>query len=132
MGVGEDDEDAVLAANRAFYDAFEAGDLDAMSDVWEHGARATCTHPGWPTLQGWQAVVSSWYALFTNGQRLQFIVTDEHATVIGDAAWVTCYENILEGATAGTVAAVNLFARDRGQGWRLVGHHGSPVVARGA
>jgi ketosteroid isomerase-like protein len=124
------DEQAVLAANRAFYDAFEEGDLDAMSDVWEHGDRSTCTHPGWSTLRGWPAIVSSWYALFTNGQRLQFIVTDEHATVIGDAAWVSCNENILEGATGGTVAALNLFAREPDGAWRLVNHHGSPVMPK--
>ena len=46
------DEAAVRAANRAFYDAFEARDLDAMSDVWEHADRVSCTHPGWRTLHG--------------------------------------------------------------------------------
>src|SRR4051794_15979367 len=38
--------DAVLAANSAYYEAFEMCDMDAMSDVWEHSDRATCTHPG--------------------------------------------------------------------------------------
>ena len=47
------DETAVLEANRAFYAAFEARDIDAMSDVWEHSDRSACTHPGWPTLRGW-------------------------------------------------------------------------------
>jgi ketosteroid isomerase-like protein len=126
-----DDVDAVLATNRAFYEAFESRDLDAMSDVWEHSDRVVCTHPGWPTLRGWQSIVSSWYALFTNEQRLQFIVTDQQAAVVGDAAWVTCSENILEGAAGGTVAALNLFTRSQGsaRAWKMVGHHGSPVMA---
>jgi hypothetical protein len=30
----EDDLEAVRAANAAFYEAFEARDMDRMSDVW--------------------------------------------------------------------------------------------------
>lgn len=118
----------MLELNRRFYEAFEHRDLEAMSSLWEHGPHVSCTHPGWPTLHGWSAVVGSWYALFTNDQSLQFIVTDEHVHVVGDAAWVTCAENILEQGTGGTVAAVNLFTRAGGS-WRIVGHHGG-VVAR--
>ena len=46
------DLEAVLEANQAFYDAFEAHDIDAMSDLWEHTDRVACTHPGWGTLRG--------------------------------------------------------------------------------
>jgi ketosteroid isomerase-like protein len=123
------DDQAVLAANRAFYEAFEAGDLDAMSDAWEHSDRVVCTHPGWQTLRGWAAVSSSWFALFNNGQNLQFIVTAEHAAVEGDTAWVTCDENLLGQGGGGTVAALNVFVRVGG-GWRLVAHHGCPVAQR--
>jgi ketosteroid isomerase-like protein len=123
------DEDSVLAANRAFYEAFERRDLDAMSDVWEHSDRASCTHPGWAMLHGWAAIASSWYALFTNEQHLQFIVTAERAVVVGDAGWVTCDENILSDQASGTVAAVNLFVRG-GDSWRMVGHHGAAVAGR--
>jgi ketosteroid isomerase-like protein len=124
------DDDSIRAANRRFYDAFEAADMDAMSDVWEHSERIVCTHPGWATLQGWAAISGSWYALFHNGQSLQFIVTNERAVVAGDVAWVACDENILgDGASGGTVAALNLFVRDEAS-WRMVGHHGSPVAGR--
>lgn len=124
-----DAAEEVLAANRAFYDAFEARDLDAMSDVWEHSDRVVCTHPGWGTLAGWQAVVASWFALFTNDQRLQFIVTDERVSTVGDAAWVSCNENVLDLGAGGTVAALNVFVRGPDR-WRLVAHHGSVVAAR--
>lgn len=123
------DEAEVQAANQAFYAAFERRDLEAMSDVWEHSERVACTHPGWSTLHGWPAVVASWFALFTNNQALQFIVTDERVHVVGDTAWVTCSENILDGGASGTVAALNLFARTGGR-WRMVGHHGSVVAQR--
>jgi ketosteroid isomerase-like protein len=123
-----DDEAAVRAANRAFYDAFEARDLDAMSDCWEHSDRVVCTHPGWRTLRGWGAVSGSWFALFGGPSPLQFILTAEQVAVAGDAAWVNVDENLISPEMGGgTVAAINVFVRD-GARWRLVAHHGSPVA----
>lgn len=121
------DEAAVRSANQAFYAAFEARDLDAMSDVWVHDDRVTCTHPGWRTLHGWGAVSASWFALFGGPSPLQFILTNEVVSVAGDAAWVTVDENLISAEGSGTVAAVNLFLR-QGAGWRLVAHHGSAVA----
>ena len=117
----------MLAANRAFYAAFEARDIDAMSDVWEHSDRSVCTHPGWSSLQGWGAVSASWFALFQGPQHLQFVLTREHAEVAGDVAWVTVDENLLGDQGGTTVAALNLFVRGDDGGWRLLVHHGSPV-----
>jgi ketosteroid isomerase-like protein len=126
-GHEEADADAVLAANARFYEAFEARDLDAMSDLWEHSERCFCTHPGWPTLRAWARVGSSWAAIFGGPQQLQFIVTDEVVAVQGGVAWVTCVENILGNTGNGSIAATNVFARDESGGWLVVGHHGSPV-----
>ncbi|MEZ5144924.1 MAG: nuclear transport factor 2 family protein [Acidimicrobiales bacterium] len=122
------DTDAVLAANQAFYDAFEARDLDAMSDLWEHSDRVSCVHPGWRRLEGWASVAASWAALFQGPQRLQFIVTGVRAEVVGDLAWVSLDENILDGEAGATVAALNLFTRAGGD-WRVVAHHGAAVLA---
>ncbi|MGQ0434160.1 MAG: nuclear transport factor 2 family protein [Microthrixaceae bacterium] len=122
------DEALVRAANRAFYDAFEARDIDAMSDCWEHSDRVVCTHPGWRTLRGWGAVSGSWFALFGGPSPLQFILTDEEVVMAGDVAWVTVDENLITAEMGGgTVAALNLFVREAA-GWRLVAHHGSPVA----
>jgi len=97
-----------------------------MSDVWEHSDRAVCTHPGWSSLRGWAAIVSSFATLFRSPQSLQFLLTDTMASVDGDTAWVTVDENLLgdQGGTA--VAALNLFSRADGR-WRMVVHHGSPI-----
>jgi ketosteroid isomerase-like protein len=119
---------AVAAVNRAFYEAFEARDLDAMADLWEHSDRVLCTHPGWTTLRGWGAVASSFFALFQGQGHLQFILTEEHVEIAGDLAWVTVEENILGDQAGATVAALNLFGRDRHGRWRVLGHHGSAVV----
>lgn len=121
--------DAVLAVNARFYEAFEAADLDAMSALWEHAGDVVCTHPGWPTLRGWAQVSSSWFAIFRNPQRLQVILTSAAVTVEGDAAWVSVDENLLDGGAGQTVSALNVFRRRDGA-WRMVAHHGSPVLRR--
>jgi ketosteroid isomerase-like protein len=124
------DIEAVLAANQAFYDAFEARDLDAMSELWEHTDRSVCTHPGWATLRGWGAISASWFGLFDNNEHLQFIVTNARAEVDGDIGWVVCDENILGTGSSGAVASLNLFVRKPGGRWYLIGHHGSPIMTQ--
>jgi ketosteroid isomerase-like protein len=121
------DVDAVLAANRAFYEAFEQRDLDAMSDAWEHDDDVVCTHPGWRSLQGWGAVAASWFALFGGPQQLQFILIGEKARVDGDVAWVTVEENLIGDGGGSTAMALNVFRRRDGR-WRMVAHHGSHVA----
>ncbi|HEY2814807.1 MAG TPA: nuclear transport factor 2 family protein [Acidimicrobiales bacterium] len=117
----------VLAANRAFYDAFESRDMDAMSEAWEHSDRIACTHPGWQTLRGWGAVSGSWFALFNDSIPLQFILTNEAVAVEGDVGWVTVDENLIGETISGTVAALNMFVFD-GERWRVVVHHGAALA----
>jgi ketosteroid isomerase-like protein len=120
---------AVTEANRAFYEAFEAADLDAMSDLWEHSDRTSCVHPGWTVLRGWGPISASWLALFQGPQRLQFILTDERVEVGSDVGWVTVDENIIGDEAGATVAALNVFVRE-GDRWKMVAHHGSAVLGR--
>ena len=120
------DREAVRAANMAFYQSFEENDLDTMNSLWEHSERATCVHPGWPMLRGWPQVGASWFTLMTNGAQNQFIITNEVVEVVGDVAWVTCDENVLNSASGATVAALNMFVMSDSQ-WRLVSHIGSQV-----
>jgi ketosteroid isomerase-like protein len=120
------DEDEVRAANQAFYDAHEARDLEAMAAVWADVGDIACTHPGWPILRG-SDVLESWERILGGPGRNQFIVTNDEVVVAGDVAWVTCDENLVQGGATGTVAATNVFRRVDGR-WRLVVHHGSPVM----
>lgn len=118
----------VLAINQAFYDAFETSDLDAMSDIWVHDDRVICVHPGWSALRGWASVASSWAAMFVGPQQIQFIVTEEHVSVNGDIAWVSCDENLLTIGASATVNALNIFERATDGRWRMIAHHGAPVM----
>lgn len=118
----------MISANRRFYEAFEARNMDAMSDLWERSDRSTCTHPGWATLRGWGPIAASFFALFQGSRQMQFVLTEERAAVVGDMAWVSVDENLLGDQSGATIAALNIFVRSGGaDGWRLVCHHGSVV-----
>lgn len=99
-----------------------------MSDLWERSDRSSCTHPGWATLRGWGSIAASFFALFQGPQQLQFVLTEERVSVVGDLAWVSVDENLLGAQVGATVAALNLFVRGSPNGeWRMVCHHGSVV-----
>ena len=121
--------DDVRAANQAFYEAHEQRDMAAMREVWEHTDRVVCVHPGWPILRTWRVVEESWRRILEGPGRNQFIVTNDVVAVHGDLAWVTLDENLVQGASTGTVAATNVFAQSA-DGWKLILHHGSPVMTR--
>jgi ketosteroid isomerase-like protein len=125
---------AVAEANARFYRAFEALDLAAMDAVWSHDEDVNCVHPGWPLLTGWDAVRESWRAIFANTEEMRFTIAEVRVVVHGDLAWVTCTENILSdvGGRVGVTAilATNLFAH-AADGWRMVHHHASHVLAAG-
>ena len=125
-----DKREAVLAANAAFYRAFESLDLTCMEDVWLRAAHVKCVHPGWGLLIGWGPVMESWQRIFANTVAMRFTLTAVHVEVAGDLAWVVLSENLesqdREGATAAQVQATNIFQRHDGR-WFLVHHHGSPV-----
>lgn len=118
-------------ANDAFYDAFEALDLDRMAALWDHGKDVFCVHPGSDLILGWGPVRRSWAAIFAATEYLQFIVTDVRAR--SEAGVVTCTENILTdrsadgGLGAGKAVATNVFAYRDGR-WRMTAHHASPVI----
>jgi ketosteroid isomerase-like protein len=119
----------VEAANRRFYEAFEALDLAEMEALWAHGDHVGCVHPGWPLLTGWAAVRDSWRAIFANTEEMRFTISEVRVVAAGPGvAVVTCTENILSGV-AGRIAvtavlATNVFEASS-QGWRMILHHAS-------
>ena len=125
-------------ANAEFYAAFEDLDLDRMNEIWADGPyedTVTCVHPGWPMLRGRSEVLRSWALIMANTPYIQFVLTDVHCAVQGDQAVVTCGENMITAddeselgfLAAGPVVATNIFVRVEGK-WRLLLHHGSPVL----
>ena len=126
----------VLAANAAFYEAVERGDIDALEGLWVDDA-AVCVHPGLAPIHGHKAVMRSWAAVLAATPYLQFVLTDVVAETHDGVAVVTCTENLLSAAdgmpdtvfAGGHAVATNVFRRD-GDRWRLWVHHASGVQRR--
>jgi ketosteroid isomerase-like protein len=123
---------AVTAANEAFYEAFEAHDLDGMSRVWLHDSSVRCVHPNRDLLQGWRAVRASWKEIFGNLQWIRLSPTAVSVSVGAndDVAVVVCTENVTEqrgdDLSVSVKVATNIFRKSAGA-WRMVHHHASPA-----
>jgi ketosteroid isomerase-like protein len=121
----------VLAANAAFYRAFEKKDIEAMSDVWSKGTGSCCIHPGRNALRGWQEIRTSWEQIFKNTAYLE-INPDIISTELTDNfAYLVLVENVLQviggRRLEASSIATNVFQLLGGK-WYLVHHHGSPIM----
>lgn len=130
------DHDAVLRANRSFYDALETGDLDLLRAVWTTAAESVCMHPGMAPMHDTAAILRSWAMVMASTTYIQFFLTDVRVTVAGSVAAVTLDENVLVAGErtptgvfqGGGTRAVNVFTRVEGQ-WRLWLHQAAPVLS---
>jgi uncharacterized protein (TIGR02246 family) len=117
-------------AEQAFYEAFQRADLDAMMAVWAEDDEVFCVHPGGSRLTGLAAIRESFRQLFRNGANMRFQLRSVQQIRGGLLAVHSVYEYITlvgERRQASPVVATNLYA-NAGGGWRMVGHHASPVA----
>ena len=125
------DQQAVVAANREFYRAFESLDLESMEKVWLKDRQIVCIHPGWRKLSGWGPVMQSWERIFEGVFEMSFEIGDVDVIMTGDLAVVVVEENLTQrgydGAMKTQVLTTNVFERV-GNEWFMVMHHGSPVM----
>ncbi|MEH2433261.1 MAG: nuclear transport factor 2 family protein [Nostoc sp.] len=124
-------KDEVLAANAAFYRAFERKDIETMSAVWSQGTGSFCIHPGSNILRGWKEIRTSWEQIFKNTAYIE-INTDIIATEITEKiAYVVVRENVFQVVGGRRLeaqsTATNIF-QFLGEKWYLVHHHGSPIL----
>jgi ketosteroid isomerase-like protein len=117
------DDDAILAANAAYYRAFSTGDFAAMSRIWADDG-VSCVHPGWTPLIGREAVIESYRNILASPNRVRIAHRDDTAIVAGQEARVLCIE-IVEGTAL--LAATNSFRRV-GAAWRMTHHQASPIA----
>ena len=112
------EEEEVLAANQAFYDAFRARDLKQMDRLWAHASEVAVVHPGWPAIHGRNAVMESWRGIIEGPAPPDIRCDEPRVYVLGAAAFVICTEHLPQG----DLVATNLFANENGQ-WKLVHHN---------
>lgn len=120
MGMRADDD--ILSANERYYQAFEAGDFPAMSNLWAEDG-VSCIHPGWPVLVGRQAILESYRAILSNPSQDPIIHHSDTVIASGTDGRVFCVELVGEGA----LAATNWFRLVNGV-WRMVHHQASPLA----
>ena len=108
---------AVLFANEAFYVAFAVCDFPAMDGLWSRRPSVTCIHPGWSALSGRDPVMESWRSILANPNAPRIGCRNAVAHVLGDSAYVVCYEAI----DGSFLVATNVFVREDG-GWKMVHH----------
>ena len=127
------DEQEVLAANQAFYEALEALDLEKMKAAWWHEDWVVCVHPGWDLIQGWEEIQESWANIFHSTEFMRVTVSRPLIHVVGEAAWVSCVENVTSsfegGFSTAMIEATNIFIRRNGR-WKIVHHHAAPLPGR--
>ena len=118
------DDQAVLLANEAFYQAFAKRDLAAMDKLWSSASPVVCIHPGWAPLFGRELVIASWRSILDNPRSPAVVCRQPRAFLQGDSAFVVCFEDL------GQVflIATNLFLRE-GDGWKLTHHQAGPMPA---
>lgn len=126
------EHNAVAAANRAFYQAFETLDIKEMEKVWLRAPHIKCVHPGWPLLAGWGPIMASWERIFDNTFSMRFTLTDVRIEVGGALAWAVLIEELeshgYDGPARSQILTTNLFEKHAGE-WFIVHHHASPILA---
>lgn len=115
-------EDAVLAANQAFYDAFAGRDVAAMEALWSRESPVACIHPGWNPLTDRDEIIAAWTAILRNPEAPDVRLEGAVAMMLGDTAMVICHERV----SGSLLACTNLFRLEQGV-WRMVLHQAGPV-----
>ena len=118
----DDEREAVLAANRAFYRAFTERDSEAMDQLWAPTGAMVCLHPGQAPLHERAEIMASWRAILRHPEAPKVRCMGEWVVGRSGLAIVVCREILPEGQLMATNSFVRL-----SEGWRMVGHHSGPV-----
>ena len=125
------DKEAVSAANRAFYDAFNNRNIEEMNRLWWQGSTSLCVHPGGRVLMGWDTIQASWQSIFNNTDSIEIDVEVIKVEVDTAIAYVVVRETVLQSSRGRKLkaqsTATNVFQK-MAQKWYLVHHHGSPIM----
>lgn len=116
------DDEQVLEAHAAFYEAFAERDVDAMEDLWARTLPVTCVHPGWSLLEGREAVLASWKSILEGPASPDVVASREVVHVYGETAVVVCVETLADGQ----LMATNVLSLELGR-WRMVHHQAGPI-----
>jgi ketosteroid isomerase-like protein len=127
------DEQALKAANAAFYTALSGRNEAAMGQAWAHAPYVAAIHPGSKApIIGWDAVQQSWA---DNFKRFPVTTVTPSEPIAfrrnGNTAWIVDTEAVHLKDTGGkenqfTALATNVYESQDGH-WLMVVHHASLV-----
>jgi ketosteroid isomerase-like protein len=112
---------------RAFYEALDGGDANAVAELWLEDDDVVCVHPGGPRLTGTGAVRASWAAILSNGP-LHVRTSSRKSLDTPTVAVHNVIEEVLvvqgREQRIARVIATNAYVKS-GAGWKMVLHHAS-------
>ena len=117
-------------AQRAFYAAFEAGNAEAMGNVWLDGPSALCIHPGGDALRGSAEIRRSWRAILGGGGAGRIEFRTLSYSQADSTAVFTGLELITPPGSPAPfppVLATNVYRQVGGEWWMVL-HHASQVL----
>src|SRR6516164_801327 len=127
-------ENAVRAANEAFYQALSAGSIEGISAACAHDSDVTALHEtSTEVAVGWQAVLASWKAVpFESFGELSCVMTNPAVKVHGSIARVAGLERVRGKMKSGepfafTALGTNVYEL-LGDKWLIVHHHASKAA----
>jgi ketosteroid isomerase-like protein len=127
------DEQAVMAANTAFYTALSARDAAALAKIYAHEdfvmnviPSGKSSGPGWLSVEPWTNVIAQVYA------QLEVKPSDVHVHVNGNVAWVVDTESVSAKLANGepqnlTLTTTNIYEKIGGS-WLMTQHQPTPVA----
>lgn len=119
-----------VECEQAFYEALEAGDIEAVAELWLDDEDVVCVHPGGPRLVGANAVRSSWAQILANGA-LNIRATARKNVETPTLAVHNVVEEIVvtqgRGQQVVHVIATNAYVKTPA-GWKMVLHQASPAA----
>ena len=112
---------------QAFYQAFEARDIDAMMATWADDEDIVCVHPGGARYVGYDAVRAAFEQIFASDRKLTFRLEQPVMIETVGLAMQSAVERLRAGdeGPRGAAIATNVLMRTP-YGWRVVCHHASP------
>ncbi len=112
----------------AFYDAFEAHDLEGMMGVWDDSVDSVCIQPMSPIVHGAGDIRMIWEQVFSH-DRTPDIVVHHHQWIENEGLAMHIVEEQITWPglpqQPPPVIATNGYRRGS-DGWRMVLHHVSP------
>ena len=116
-----------MQVEEAFYQAFRSHDIELMKQVWHQSDEVYCIHPGSSRIFTYQLIIASWEHIFSGKEEIN-IQLSGRTTTINDNLSIHNVKEVLtiDQRELGSVLATNIYRQTHDQGWKMIGHHGSP------